>query len=191
MTTKLVELTFFSGTYNTIWEPEYPTDDNGCEQEGDINFEAYLNILSTELIQEISTLLPFEFNDLTLESVTSPKAYNFSSDRIFCNLTNYHNNINLLRGYAEYYKSQFQEYLNKHFTSYDGFSSYYDNDYSSWIEKSSDSLDHIEIGTYLSFYLTNESESYTSGDINYYIYCSISSSLSEWIYSNFDYDIVD
>jgi hypothetical protein len=177
------QLLFFSGTYNTIWEPEYPTDDNGDECDGDLNFGAYLNYLGKLITTEVANLLPFDDCDVVFKSVYYPREYNFSTDSITVVLNNYHNNISILRGYAQYHKKQFQTYLNNHFTSYDGFMSYYSNDYDDWIQQDINDFGEVENGVYISFYLQNE----ICPDMNMYIYDGIYSYMNEWIYENFEY----
>ena len=64
-------------------------------------------------------------SDFKLESISSPRYYNFETDRlvISCNA-----NFDLLRQYAlETNRKAFDEYLHEQFTSYDGFISFVPN----------------------------------------------------------------
>lgn len=66
--------------------------------------------------------------NLVFESMTSPREYNFSTDRIFCEIDK--------KDLRQIVRQTPKERLIKHavamFTSRDGFSSFYDNNYLSW-----------------------------------------------------------
>ena len=181
---KTVQLVFFSGTYCTIWEPPYPTDDNGDVCAGTLDFDLYLHYISAQITHQIAELLPIQSSDIKLLCAYSPIEYNSHTDTIIISMSNYRNNINLLRGYAEYHKLPFQRYLTANYQSYDGFVSYYSNDYDYWSQQDSSVLDDIQIGTYLSFYLINE----VNGYINEYIHNTISDDIDDWIFNNFKYE---
>lgn len=69
----------------------------------------------------------FDLN-LVFESMSSPKEYNFTTDRIFCEI----NEKELKQIVKQTNKESLVKMVNYMFTSRDGFSSYYDNDYSTW-----------------------------------------------------------
>jgi hypothetical protein len=182
--TKVVLLLFFSGTYDTIWAPPYPTDDNGDELLGDLDFGLYMNYISHGITLEVDKLLPFADGDVVFQSCHVPKEYNSVTDTIIVTLKNYRNNINYLRGYAAYHKKYFQKYLNSNFKSCDGFISYYSDNYDFWAQQYSEDLDEVEVGTYLSFYLISE----VSVDLNEYIFDSVATDVREWVSDNFTYE---
>lgn len=62
--------------------------------------------------------------DLKFESIISPKQYNFTTDRLFCNVLE----SELLNLYNLVDKKILAETIKEKFTSYDGFISFYDND---------------------------------------------------------------
>ena len=93
----------------------------------------------------------FGIKSLTFESMQSPREYNFSTDRIFCNIV-----------YAELCGivktldlKAFAAFVRERFTSRDGFISFYAADLSEWCKV--ESWDHNQVGTALEFYAIQES----------------------------------
>jgi len=93
-----------------------------------------------------------EFNDaldvdlnLTFESLSSPREYNFTTDRIFCTIA-----LEKAQILFDLHKSEnferLEKYIKEHFTSCDGFASSYSNQLKDWLEKPLDQWDHNEIG---------------------------------------------
>lgn len=91
--------------------------------------------------------LPFPLK-LYYEAMTSPKYYNFETDRVFCDISEYS-----LRRLAAISRNDSHKTLAKvikaRFTSCDGFSSFYSNDLADWLEKPLADWDHNECGTLL------------------------------------------
>ena len=83
--------------------------------------------------------------DLTFETLTSPREYNFETDRIFATISGSH----LLRLFCFLDKSNFAEYLRENFTDESGFVSFYSSDIDNWLEKPLASWDCNEIGALL------------------------------------------
>lgn len=83
-------------------------------------------------------------NKITLEfeSLSSPREYNFSTDRIFCFISQ----DEVARLLKEVDRKQFAEYIKENFTSYDGFSSSYSEYIDDWNLEDVESLDHNEVG---------------------------------------------
>ena len=69
----------------------------------------------------------FDLN-LVFESMTSPKEYNFSTDRIFCEI----NKKELKQLVKQTSKENLAKMAKSMFTTADGFISFYDNDYLTW-----------------------------------------------------------
>lgn len=108
--------------------------------------EAWLSDLVHELDQEFNEKLPLEF-----ESMTSPRFYNFETDRLFAwipvaNLQAIYDRMVTVGDGA----LTFGDKIRERFTSYDGFLSSYPNDFEVWLEKPLASWDHNEIGCLLS-----------------------------------------
>lgn len=94
---------------------------------------------------------------LTFESMTSPREYNFATDRIFAH-------IPLATVQALFDKSAADNHatlaacIKERFTSYDGFLSGYDNTLAAWLDKPLIEWDHNELGTLLVALLGDDSD---------------------------------
>ena len=87
ITVNLNELGIFSGCYETIWwnseidldEVGQMADDLGCEIESDLDFNKYLK----EIAETYESYLQNEFGGtFTVDTIYSPKYYNFETDNI-------------------------------------------------------------------------------------------------------------
>ena len=80
--------------------------------------------------------------------LTSPKYYNFSTDRVFARVS-----FDGVQTLFDRHKvdgfNVFGEILKERFTSYDGFISHYSNQVEAWLEKPLDEWDHNEVCTLL------------------------------------------
>lgn len=97
----------------------------------------------------------FEFKiKLTFKELVSPREYNFTTDRIFCDID--------LEEVKRIYELVDHDILVKqikdNFTSYDGFISHYSNDLDSWGSDLAE-WDHNQIGTLLEAYAKQELDS--------------------------------
>ena len=104
--------------------------------------------------------------------LTSPKEYNFETDRIFIDIEKDHA-IDFIKYIIKNYKKELEEKIKQRFTSRDGFWSHYKNGLNLWTQDYS-KWDHNQIGT--CFELFNLEEE----DINY----SLREYLSETIMDN-------
>ena len=163
---KLVNIHAFPGFYESVLDDQindeieqiFNTDDSGChshipeafylanvdysaihETQAQAYCEAYLDTYSTET----GVKLEYEY-----ESYTSPKYYNFETDRLFAWFTD----ASICALFAESEKdnhAQLAECIKARFTSYDGFLSSYSNDVSEWLIKPVLTWDHNELATLL------------------------------------------
>ena len=87
ITVDLKELGIFSGCYESIWwnseidldEVGQMADDLGCEIESDLDFNKYLK----EIAETYESYLKNEFGGtFTVDTIYSPKYYNFETDNI-------------------------------------------------------------------------------------------------------------
>lgn len=92
--------------------------------------------------------------DLEYIEMTSPREYNFTSDRIFAKVPI--EQINKIRKEVESHKD-YPEYIRERFTSRDGFWSHYENDYKHE-EWTREVLDECQYEVILDFWLENISE---------------------------------
>ena len=86
--------------------------------------------------------------DASYESYTSPKYYNFESDRLFAYISDDSINSLFTASEADNYES-LSRCIKDRFTSRDGFLSSYSNDLGEWLKKPVLTWDHNELGTLL------------------------------------------
>jgi len=85
---------------------------------------------------------------LMFEEMTSPREYNFETDRIFCEITPATVRALFAQSAADGHAA-LEAQIRRRFTSYDGFISGYPNALETWLEKPLDEWDHNELGTLL------------------------------------------
>jgi len=127
----------FSGFYESVPDQQIDdaleqrfSDDHGDITEAqsealfmaDINWKAIEAEYCKELVDQWSDALDTE---LVYKTFTSPKYYNFETDRLFCKAPA--DRMNQIRAEVEAYP-EWSKYIKDNFTSYDGFWSYYSND---------------------------------------------------------------
>uniref|UniRef100_E6VL25 Uncharacterized protein n=1 Tax=Rhodopseudomonas palustris (strain DX-1) TaxID=652103 RepID=E6VL25_RHOPX len=100
---------------------------------------AFDDVVSAELDLKLS---------LVWEEMTSPREYNFETDRIFCSMP-LSVAEELLRRSEAGEHARLAEVIRERFTSRPGFSSFYSNDIADWLEKPLEDWDHNEVGTLL------------------------------------------
>jgi len=85
---------------------------------------------------------------LAFEEMTSPREYNFETDRLFCEIP-----LAVVRQLFAMSKAEghatLANVIRRRFTSRSGFISFYDNDLAAWLEKPVRDWDHNELGTLL------------------------------------------
>ena len=168
-----VLLNFFSGFYESIhdevfdFEEEMIIEDNPGHNYDDFRFKydriRYCKNFVSAISSEIG--IPMEFMELT-----SPREYNFSTDKISVWITS----KELKKISSALNSESMKMILKKRFTSYDGFMSFYSNDIEEWKEKKIQDWDCVELGTLLdAWIIENESIDYYK-ELNYvgYDYCS-------------------
>lgn len=86
---------------------------------------------------------------LRFESLTSPKYYNFTTDRIFA----YIDDEKAQELFDKLDKDVLRNTIKDRFTSRDGFYSFYSNNIDDWVEKPIEEWDYNEVGTLLEAYV--------------------------------------
>ena len=82
-------------------------------------------------------------NSFKFESMTSPRFYNFETDRVFCTVP-----LAVMESlWQGIDRDKLQAVIESRHKSRDGFVSFYDSDLESWLEKSPADMDHNELGT--------------------------------------------
>jgi hypothetical protein len=100
--------------------------------------KAYVAQLNDYLLEKHGLAL-----GLSMESVQSPKEYNFTTDRVFCHISE----EALQRLFDAVQLGKLTATIKRQFTSRDGFISGYTNRVEKWLEKPLIEWDHNEIGT--------------------------------------------
>jgi hypothetical protein len=80
--------------------------------------------------------------------MTSPREYNFTTDRLFAHVSNEALSTMFQRSASDDHKT-LARVIRARFTSYDGFISHYSNDLEYWLAKPFDEWDYNELGTLL------------------------------------------
>lgn len=181
----------FSGTYNTYFDPweHCPTDGQGSHvDDGNVPFGAYIDYLGkvyTEAMNRHIKDLGVMNICLEFDGTSSPREYNFETDRIFANVSE--GDVEKLRIYAHENKAEFQQYLNRHHKSRDGFSSWYPYQLDEWMAFTTDELDHNHVGSYLGFFIENSYDD-DYGDLSFEMYEAVQEDLSNWCYGHYEYE---
>lgn len=89
---------------------------------------------------------------LKFESMSSPREYNFATDRIFCHISD--EVVHSLFDGAD--REKLAKVIRERFTSYDGFISFYSNYLPDWLETDVDEWDHNELCTLLMSWLPED-----------------------------------
>jgi len=90
---------------------------------------------------------------LTFKEMISPREYNFRTDRIFAEISK--EDLEKLKERVDY--EMMKARVKEEFTSYDGFTSFYDNDYDNWL-KQEEPFDHNQICTLIEAVLNHDVE---------------------------------
>lgn len=93
----------------------------------------------------------FGIKSLSFESLRCPKEYNFTTDRIFCNI-DYAELCGIVKTFN---LNDFSAFVRERFTSRDGFISFYSADLAEWGKV--ETWDHNQVGTAIEFYAIQES----------------------------------
>ena len=127
-----------------IFNPECGYGDVPDEIHNQIDYGKVHQSLASDYVKAFENWLANERGieiDLDFVEMTSPREYNFSTDRVFvnCSITDMEKVFNAV-------KDEMPEMVKKRFTSGPGFISFYENDFDNWPESLAD-WDHNEAGT--------------------------------------------
>lgn len=153
----------FSGFYYTLHESAL---DNAVEQmfsDRDTGCNPYTGLIDRaqcecrwhgvmqDYAKEYAEQFAREFEiDMTFESLQSPKFYNFTTDRIFCNISE----AEVARLFSETPEDVLTETAAEMFTSRDGFSSFYSPNVEEWGDIAE--WDHNQIGCLVDAYVKSK-----------------------------------
>lgn len=182
-------LPLFSGFYCTIWDSDsledneiysinYERESNGKgEIEFDkiqFDFKEYKTQVSCYLIEKIKTYLSENnfINDIVFEEIISPKFYNYSNDSINVTYKLSKDNIDNINKFLIEKIDDFKDYINKNYSSYDGFVSFHSNDAIEWVIDNNLLTDKHKLGSVLGFICElefNEDDLYMDSDNTTYM----------------------
>jgi hypothetical protein len=132
----------FSGFYDSIHNSNIDdcldnqvfTDySTGCTNNDRLSYLAFdsinWHVLYLDYAKEYASAFAHKFNiAMQFESMTSPKEYNFTTDRIFCEISE----SEVKRVFNSTDKAVLSKKAREAFTSRDGFTSFYNPDYLTW-----------------------------------------------------------
>jgi len=119
----------------------------------DIAHQAIAKAYAEQFANEVNDTLSGDSEPLAFEyeSMTSPREYNFTTDRVFLTLP-----INQFQWLFDNTKREtLEKTIRDNFTSRSGFISFYSNDIADWLDKPLAEWDHNEAGTLLAAYVAD------------------------------------
>jgi hypothetical protein len=153
----------FMGFYDTLHDSQYEDainimfsdhdtgynfDPHGLDPWNYSDSSYFMEEYSKAYVEEFAS----EFNlKLTFDDLSSPREYNFTTDRIFAEIAD----SDIKRVLDGFNRDNFAKFVRSKFTSYDGFISYYNPDLNEW-GSDLDEWDHNQIGTILDFMVSEE-----------------------------------
>ncbi len=146
---KDVELPFFYGFYNTIFENNYDVDEAIYEEStyhntelgqhtvyGDFEFDSnsYRNVIVECFTDAIRNHLPDWVEAIESPELWSPRYYNFQTDKIYVTLTLTDDWRNKVVDFFEKNAEWLRKRIKEDWTSRSGFTSFMENDYDLFME---------------------------------------------------------
>lgn len=159
-------LPVFTGFYdNFYWEPDIENDaEYYKEQYGFtsrdlweyLDYQAWYLHICKQFCSILEDKLKNFVKSIEFEELRSPREYNFTSDSINCLIIPKKREI---KKYVYANREAFDKYLHEQYTSRDGFSSWYDNNFEDWETNTSKFTDLTHkhyLGAILNFICINE-----------------------------------
>lgn len=192
---------FFSGTYETQWEPkEY--DDDGNDLPLVYSHKDLMKSIATEyanhsdyILDELQEVMPFIRKISFPKTFASPKEYNFSTDVIDYEVTIAKGEMmKVVKGLKD--DKEFQDFLYENYTSRDGFWSWTPNNYDSLLyqlEKEDENDQYVQAISALMNFLQHPNTYDVKASVTSPLYESIEESVHDhWRangYGGLDYSI--
>jgi hypothetical protein len=156
-------LPVFTGFYGTVFEANedmvieepYSYDDYKFDYRG---YEKDCGIKCTKVIQDKLNEIGKFGVKIEYQNTSSPREYNFTNDSINVKFILSKGTTKKIEKYLSKNAATFAEYIKKHYTSRDGFMSFYSNDAKVWLNEylnDEKKLEHC-FGTILEFIFDNE-----------------------------------
>ena len=157
--TKIFEGFYESGLFNSdslyyLTQNDRDEEILKSNQEYDIDdWDAFTNEVAKSAVYELENTLPNRdiIQDMTFKALYSPKYYNYETDSLIIDMKL---NLRKLKTFCfKTHRNEFNEYLHKNFTSYDGFTSFISNNISAFIEDYKQPCHDRELNVMIEFYL--------------------------------------
>jgi hypothetical protein len=152
---------FYNSSHDAILDDalESLTQDDHGNQPDDapqlsdgINWQKVHEAYVIEYVKAFKQALELPLESLTFEELTSPKYYNYETDKIFCtiseaDLKTLSNSVN---------QGALAEKIKEQCTNQSGFISFYSNDVLEWLKKPLNEWDHNEVAILLEAWIKQE-----------------------------------
>lgn len=166
--------------FNSVFT-DYAT---GCHNNDNLSNHAFDAIdwreLHLDYAKNYADYFAHKFNlKLEFDSLSSPREYNFATDRIFCKI----DDAEVMRIWRETKPETMINQVKSMFTSYDGFSSFYCNDFNDWNESPLE-YDHNELYCLLCAWLADNENYYDDFEWRFIESNSCNGFFSELIYKH-------
>lgn len=143
-----INFPIFDGFYNSVFDELFEISDN-LDNYGDVSKAEYNLINWSETHKQIAAgfisevesyykkeLLSFGITSLNFVKVDSPKQYNFTTDKLVCEVVfNCYTFKNTVLEFIRENYSDFQNFIKENYSSYSGFISFYSNDPQIWLSE--------------------------------------------------------
>lgn len=172
MKTFTENLPFFPGFYESVFENSdgvcYEMEDyvdyhsNECGEDisiddVDFDYKGYETAVSEAYVEVFNNLSPAFVENIVYKGITSPKYYNFSTDKVDAEITLVDTWREDMLKFLEDNKDFLSNQIKKDWTSYDGFMSFMSNDYDDWVkELSNDEPDERYLITIIGYAMVVE-----------------------------------
>lgn len=177
MEKKIVEikLPFFDGFYESVYyncdsiyndfhdyEDDYKEQygDDVTDEDFDIYYKEYTQDVCKEFTEQFFDLAPKFIEKLEFVEMTSPAYYNFETDKIYANATLSDDWREQVLKFMRDNKDWLSERIKKDWTSYDGFMSFMDNTYDSWLTRfeTEEDIDPRYLATMVGYIMMKEND---------------------------------
>jgi hypothetical protein len=192
--TVIADIQFFGGTYGTLWNPDefVDTDKHGdAIDSGSVeSFKGYLDCLGKLYVEAlVDEFMPDSEGKVLFESTSSPREYNFGTDRLFVTIDQAFLTEIVESIYGDDDKRDgFDMYLYEHFTSYSSYSNSLEEWRSDFEQDGIGDAGLVVCGAYLSFWILWEDKQSGGKDIETQIYEDIYEGLGNYVRDNWDYE---
>lgn len=154
-----INLPFFDGFYESVYynsdtiynefyeyEDDYKASygDDITDEDIDIRYDEYCEDVCKAFTEVSDRFAPKFIEKLEFTEMTSPRYYNFETDKIYANATLSEDWREQVLDFMKTNKDWLSKRIEKDWTSCDGFMSFMDNSYQDWLTRFEDTEDEID-----------------------------------------------